>query len=69
MKCPYQTIMTHKLKGARGYGVEFVEDITEFGECLKSECPFYYTKTAKRYNETYITEHCHKAESEINDNL
>jgi hypothetical protein len=58
MRCPYQTRMTHKLKGARGYGVEFVEDITEFGECVKSECPFYYMKG-------YITEHCRRAESEV----
>lgn len=62
MKCPYQTRITHKPERTRASGVEFAEDITQFGECLKNECPFYYTK---KYNERNTTEHCHKAESEV----
>lgn len=64
MKCPYQTIITHKPERTMGYGVEFAKDITEFGECVKRECPFYYTK---EYNERNTTEHCHKAEREVKE--
>ena len=53
MKCPYQTKVIHKTVP--------VEDITAFCECVKSECPFYYTT----YYATEITEHCRRAEREI----
>lgn len=54
MKCPYQTKVIHKPEYTEGYVKNFAEDITEFGECLKSECPFYYASTT--------AEHCRKAE-------
>ena len=57
MKCPYQTKVIHKPEHIVGYTKSFAEDITKFCECVKSECPFYYT--------TYGTvEHCIRAESE-----
>ncbi len=59
MKCPYRIRMIHKPEYRCGYGKHFAEDITEFNECLKSECPFYYTSWA---HET--VEHCRRAESE-----
>lgn len=61
MKCPYQTKVIHRTEYTEGYVTHFAEDITRFGECLKSECPFYYTKV---YNERNKTEHCRRAESE-----
>lgn len=64
MKCPYQTKVIHRTEYTEGYVTHFAEDITHFGECLKSECPFYYTK---KYNERNTTEHCHKAEREVNE--
>lgn len=62
MKCPYQTTVIHKPELIDGYIIHFAEDITEFSECLKKECPFYYTTEYKPARE--ITEHCRKAESE-----
>lgn len=56
MKCPYQTKVIHKPEYTDEYVKRFAEDITEFCECVKSECPFYYTSLAR--------EHCRKAESE-----
>ena len=62
MKCPYQTKVIHKPEYTEGYIKSFAEDITEFCECVKSECPFYYTT---EYTLTrYVKEHCRKAESE-----
>lgn len=61
MKCPYQTITTHKPECVDGYVKEFAQDIVEFGNCIKSECPFYYVTTSWELN---TVEHCHKAESE-----
>lgn len=40
----------------------FAEDITEFGDCVKTECPFYYT--IEYAPARMITERCRKAESE-----
>lgn len=57
MKCPYQLKVTHKQEQMKSYYVEPAVDITQFGECVKSECPFYYTKNT--------TEHCSRAESEV----
>ncbi len=62
MKCPYQTRVIHKPEYTEGYVKNFAEDITEFGDCLKNECPFYHTTEYKPANK--ITEHCRKAESE-----
>lgn len=66
MKCPYQTKVIHKSEYIEGYAKNFAEDITEFGECVKIECPFYYTScvyyTLWQYQ---IVEHCLKAEREI----
>lgn len=66
MKCPYQTIITHKPERTRGSGVEFAKDITEFGECAKSECPFYY-ETIVEWRPKKVKEHCHKVESEVKE--
>ena len=59
MKCPYQTKVIHKPEQREWYLIKFAEDITEFCDCLKSECPFYYTSWA---HET--VEHCKRAENE-----
>lgn len=62
MKCPYQTRVIHKPEYTEGYVKNFAEDITEFGDCVKTECPFYYTTEYAPVR--MITEHCRKAESE-----
>ena len=62
MKCPYQTRVIHKPEYISGYVRNFAEDITEFGDCVKTECPFYYT--TEYASARKITEHCRKAESE-----
>jgi hypothetical protein len=62
MKCPYQTKVIHKPEYTEGYEIKFAMDITEFGECVKSECPFYHTTEYKPTR--HIKEHCRKAESE-----
>lgn len=62
MKCPYQTKVIHKPEYTAGYIKHFAEDITNFCECVKSECPFYYTTENKP--EKHVKEHCRKAESE-----
>ena len=59
MKCPYQTRVIHKPEYTEGYVRNFAEDITEFGDCVKTECPFYYTTWEHKTGE-----HCRKAESE-----
>jgi len=61
MRCPYQTKVIHKYTGA--YVKNLAEDITEFCECIKSECPFYYTTEYKPAR--IITEYCRKAEKEV----
>lgn len=64
MKCPYQTKVIHKPEfiNIESGKKDFAEDITEFGNCVKTECPFYYTTEYKPARQ--ITEHCRKAESE-----
>lgn len=62
MKCPYQTRVIHKPEYTEGYVKNFAEDITEFGDCLRTECPFYYTTEYKPAQK--ITPHCRKTESE-----
>lgn len=58
MKCPYQTITIHK--STENYGEYITQDIITFNECLKKECPFYYT--AARDGE--LVSHCSRTESE-----
>ncbi len=61
MKCPYQTKVIHFTEYTGGYLKDTV-DKTEFGDCAKIECPFYYTT---EYRPTgHFKEHCRKAESE-----
>lgn len=67
MKCPYQTRVIHKPEYTEGYVKNFAEDITEFGDCLRTECPFYYTTEYKPARQ--ITQHCRKAESEDKNEL
>lgn len=62
MKCPYQTKVIHKPEDTEGYIKSFAEDITEFCECVKRECPFYYTTEYKPAS--LVKEHCRRAESE-----
>lgn len=62
MKCPYQTIVIHKPEYTDGYLKQFPMDITQFGNCIGEECPYYRYKInfdASR------TERCLKAESEV----
>lgn len=62
MKCPYQTKVIHRSEYTDGYIRHFAEDITQFCDCVKDECPFYY-----EYNGTGAhikVEHCKRAESE-----
>lgn len=65
MRCPYQTIISHKSEYREGYVKHFAEDITAFSECIKNKCPFYYTTENK--SAMQIIEHCHRAESEVRD--
>ena len=65
MKCPYQTKVIHKPEYTEGYVRNFAEDITAFCECIKSECPFYYTTEYKP--ERHVKEHCRRAESEVQE--
>lgn len=58
MKCPYRTKVIHKPEQREWYLIKFAEDITEFCDCLKSECPFYYTQLYE------TVEHCKRAENE-----
>ena len=70
MKCPYQTKVIHKPEYTEGCVDHFAEDITNFCECIKSECPFYYM--TDYYESDYkptkqIAEHCRRAESEYKE--
>ena len=62
MKCPYQTRVIHKPAEFEVTDVckNFAEDITIFGDCIKTECPFYYVA----WNDIARIEKCRKAESE-----
>lgn len=63
MKCPYQTKVIHQSEYTDGnYVIHHAQDITEFSDCIKSQCPFYYTTEYKPIRK--ITEHCRRAESE-----
>ena len=60
MKCPYQTITRHIPECEIGTAKIYAQDITEFGECWKNDCPFYYTT---EYNPSRkIYEHCRRTE-------
>lgn len=59
MKCPYQTKVIHKPEHTDGYIKYFAEDITKFCECVKSECPFYYTSGVRK-----TIEHCRKGKND-----
>ena len=61
MRCPYQTRVIHQDEYTTGYLTYPAEDRTEFGYCLRSECPFY----DKVVWTDKVEEHCRKAESEI----
>ena len=62
MKCPYQTKVIHKPEDTDGYIKNFAEDITEFCECMRLECPFYYTTEYKPAR--LVAEHCRRVENE-----
>lgn len=64
MKCPYQTKVIHKPECIEGCVRRFAEDKTEFCECMKEECPFYYTIDKRRPSYHKVIEHCRRAESE-----
>lgn len=61
MKCPYQIKVIHKPEDIDGYVKNFAEDITEFCECAKSECPFYVSMNHHKL------ERCRRAENEVKD--
>lgn len=61
MRCPYQTIVIHKPEYTEGYVKHFAKDITEFGDCVQAECPFYFYYTTR---ENKTIEHCRKADTE-----
>lgn len=42
MKCPYQTKIVHIPEDTEGYIKRYEEYVTEFCNCIQSECPFYY---------------------------
>ena len=65
MKCPYQTRVIHKPEYISGDSIYRAEDMTEFGDCIKTECPFYYTIEHSVSRTT--TEHCARAERELRD--
>lgn len=62
MKCPYQKKIIHKPAITKD-GVKCSEDIAEFCDCMRLDCPFYYTKeyTATRR----VTEHCRRVDREV----
>lgn len=57
MKCPYLTTVIHVPEDTEGYMKIYAKDITEFCECVKDECPFYYISRLR-------IEHCKRAERE-----
>ena len=59
MKCPYQTQTIHIPEYTDGDVKKFAKDITEFCECVKSECPFYYTSWEHK-----TVDHCRRTEKE-----
>lgn len=65
MKCPYQTRVIHKPEYTEGYVKNFAEDITMFADCVKTECPFYYTTEYKPAR--HVKEHCRKTEREASE--
>lgn len=61
MKCPYQTRVIHKPEYTENYKKHYAMDITEFGDCIEEECPYY------RYRINFDasrSERCLRAESE-----
>ena len=54
------TRVIHKPEYTEGDMRNYAEDITEFGDCIESECPFYYKTEYKPTR--HVTEHCRKAE-------
>ena len=60
MKCPYQTRVIHKPEFTNGCA--YAEDVTEFCDCVQSECPFYYTREYKHKSTRLTTGHCRRAE-------
>ena len=62
MKCPYQTREIHKPEYINDQERHYKEDITEFGDCVKTECPFYYTIEIEY---KVFKEHCGRAEREL----
>ena len=64
MKCPYQTEVIHKPEYTENYIMQYATDVTQFGDCVGEECPYY------RYKINFYasrTERCLKAESEVRD--
>ena len=62
MKCPYQKKVIHKPVITEN-DVICSEDIAEFCECMRAECPFYYT-TEYTINRR-VVEHCHRVDREV----
>lgn len=66
MKCPYMKKVVHKCYDFSINSIIHSEDIPEFCDCIKTECPFYYTT---EYRPTKyilrIKEKCRKVENEL----
>lgn len=62
MKCPYQTEVIHKPEYTANYITYYAKDITQFGDCVKEECPFYHYRIN---SDASRREYCFKAESEV----
>ena len=66
MKCPYQKKVIHIPEAYLDMKTAlYAEDITQFCDCLESECPFYYITEKHKPSDTLIKEHCRRVESEV----
>jgi hypothetical protein len=59
MKCPYRKKVIHKDKRHEMYTIKYAQDIEEFCECDKEECPFYRSE-----KDGYSGENCSRADAE-----
>ena len=55
LKCPWQTVTTHVQE--RSYEVV---DTVSFGDCLKTQCPFWQTEQKIGYD-NIVEAHCTRA--------
>ena len=64
MKCPYQTITTHKEEKDEN-GKIYYQRIIEFHECLGQDCPFYHSRKERDSNYQWVERvQCKRADNE-----